>query len=571
ERLSSRLLSDPAVPVTVAASPAAPAQASPAAAPASPAAASGPSAGAALSAPLRARFGAALPGLDRVRIDTSAAAHRLARGLGAEAVTLGPRIAFAPGRYAPGTPEGDRLLAHELVHTVQQARSGTALQRATEEKTAAQGPVGVHGGLVEDAEARTNVFVAAGETLQAIAARLLPYWSAAEVQLPDEGRVALPPEIRTAPGLAKALLVYHQDYLLPPELPSWRAGLRLPLPMRVAPDGTRYVDVSLAARWLGAFDPAWTAALTKPAGKAQPMEARPEATPLSLGTALLTNAGEAAPAVLSKLAAGDAAAAIWAVGFLETFVTTQIEVLNAQPAGRTVLARLRAVLEAETDTLAALDQGKVKRAFALLNAPFQPSDAATLRDVALGFKAQAGSLCMEACYVRLGKLQGGATEKDVRREVARQDALTSANTDNVIAIMQVLQSKGLAGPPITVTQATFDAGFDRDPEGEIAKLIEQAGNRPGYYFFGMSVVTGYHTVILAVDNTNPAARGILWLDQNFKREEAGNFAGALSVVIKEYAKNAEEVALASKGRSYGRYETQLWPLYPPSQLILPAK
>jgi hypothetical protein len=41
--------------------------------------------------------------------------------LPAAAVTLGNDVAFAPGRYAPETPRGKRLLAHELTHVVQHA------------------------------------------------------------------------------------------------------------------------------------------------------------------------------------------------------------------------------------------------------------------------------------------------------------------------------------------------------------------------------------------------------------------------------------------------------------------
>jgi Domain of unknown function (DUF4157) len=40
--------------------------------------------------------------------------------LGAVAFTTGSDIYFAPGRYEPGSPEGLRLLGHELAHVVQQ-------------------------------------------------------------------------------------------------------------------------------------------------------------------------------------------------------------------------------------------------------------------------------------------------------------------------------------------------------------------------------------------------------------------------------------------------------------------
>lgn len=58
-----------------------------------------------------------------VRVHTDGQAERQARRLGARAFTLGRDISFAPGAYAPATPAGRRLIAHELTHIVQQAAS----------------------------------------------------------------------------------------------------------------------------------------------------------------------------------------------------------------------------------------------------------------------------------------------------------------------------------------------------------------------------------------------------------------------------------------------------------------
>ena len=55
-----------------------------------------------------------------VHIHTDPEAARLARVLNAEAFTYGRDIYFGEGRYNPGTLTGKRLLAHELVHVVQQ-------------------------------------------------------------------------------------------------------------------------------------------------------------------------------------------------------------------------------------------------------------------------------------------------------------------------------------------------------------------------------------------------------------------------------------------------------------------
>lgn len=78
------------------------------------------------------RFGA---DFSQVRIHTGPAAEEAARALSAQAFTVGSDIAFGAGRYAPGTEEGTRLMAHELTHVVQQSGGdgeGEAIQRAVD-------------------------------------------------------------------------------------------------------------------------------------------------------------------------------------------------------------------------------------------------------------------------------------------------------------------------------------------------------------------------------------------------------------------------------------------------------
>jgi Domain of unknown function (DUF4157)/HNH/ENDO VII superfamily nuclease with conserved GHE residues len=55
-----------------------------------------------------------------VRVHTDSPAERSAEALEADAYASGKDIYFAAGKYAPETPEGRHLLAHELTHTVQQ-------------------------------------------------------------------------------------------------------------------------------------------------------------------------------------------------------------------------------------------------------------------------------------------------------------------------------------------------------------------------------------------------------------------------------------------------------------------
>ncbi|WP_299210369.1 DUF4157 domain-containing protein [uncultured Tateyamaria sp.] len=80
--------------------------------------------GAAERAYFEPRFGR---DLSTVRLHTGARAGAAAAGIGAEAFAHGQHIAFAPGAYAPQSPRGRQVLAHEIAHT--QASGGPTIQR----------------------------------------------------------------------------------------------------------------------------------------------------------------------------------------------------------------------------------------------------------------------------------------------------------------------------------------------------------------------------------------------------------------------------------------------------------
>jgi hypothetical protein len=56
----------------------------------------------------------------RVRIHADTRASESAGAVNAHAFTVGDQVVFAAGRFAPGSAEGQSLLAHELTHVVQQ-------------------------------------------------------------------------------------------------------------------------------------------------------------------------------------------------------------------------------------------------------------------------------------------------------------------------------------------------------------------------------------------------------------------------------------------------------------------
>jgi hypothetical protein len=83
--------------------------------------------GRALDAATRDRFGAQLgDNLSDVRVHDDATAADLARSVSARAFTTGADVYFGHGEYRPGTGDGDRLIAHELAHVVQQRGAPTS-------------------------------------------------------------------------------------------------------------------------------------------------------------------------------------------------------------------------------------------------------------------------------------------------------------------------------------------------------------------------------------------------------------------------------------------------------------
>ena len=97
-----------------------------------------------------------------VRVHTDHAAAASASALNAAAYTVGSDIVFAWGRYAPGEDAGNRLLAHELAHVVQQSGASAA--------TAADAGLGIESpgqGLETEAD-RASAAAAAGDQAPAL-------------------------------------------------------------------------------------------------------------------------------------------------------------------------------------------------------------------------------------------------------------------------------------------------------------------------------------------------------------------------------------------------------------------
>jgi hypothetical protein len=76
--------------------------------------------GTGLDADTQGRLSGSLGDLADVTVHTDDTADQLNRSVAARAFATGTDVYFSKGSYNPGSADGDRLIAHELAHVVQQ-------------------------------------------------------------------------------------------------------------------------------------------------------------------------------------------------------------------------------------------------------------------------------------------------------------------------------------------------------------------------------------------------------------------------------------------------------------------
>ena len=82
--------------------------------------------GSSLDAGVADRLSPSLGDLSDVRVHTDQTAHDLNHAVSARAFATGTDVYFAQNQYKPNTSDGDKLIAHELAHVVQQRGAPTS-------------------------------------------------------------------------------------------------------------------------------------------------------------------------------------------------------------------------------------------------------------------------------------------------------------------------------------------------------------------------------------------------------------------------------------------------------------
>jgi hypothetical protein len=108
--------------------------------------------------PIEQAFGA---DFSDVRVHTDSEANKLNHDLSAKAFTTGKDIFFRQGEYSPGSSSGQKLLAHELTHVVQQGK-GVLLERRCDDLNEVEASH-IERGLKSRVTSRTNVVVQRNE------------------------------------------------------------------------------------------------------------------------------------------------------------------------------------------------------------------------------------------------------------------------------------------------------------------------------------------------------------------------------------------------------------------------
>jgi len=75
----------------------------------------------------------------RVRVHADPEAAKSAEAVGADAYAFGSHVVFAPHRYMPGSDRGERLVAHELAHTVEHRHGNSATHIALSPRQSRRG------------------------------------------------------------------------------------------------------------------------------------------------------------------------------------------------------------------------------------------------------------------------------------------------------------------------------------------------------------------------------------------------------------------------------------------------
>ncbi len=313
------------------------------------------------------RFGA---DFGTVRIHTGPRAAALSRALAAKAFTVGRDVFFGSGRFAPASPSGRALVAHELAHTVQQRDAGRALSIQRDEE---------------------------GETAPITANTILPFAQDSQIQIDQLLAESLHGLLRSFdPATATTLEVVRGQRATVTSATAELFEARLNQRELTLPQGTyRDVRVRLVRSSSGTFDFEIVGETGTPPVRAA-IFARRDLTATRRGGAIVLSSGSGASAVPQLSLSGTARGGVDIEVFKESFID-QIPALVRGLVPETIeVLRLSALPSASAGTAA------VERAAEELSSRAAARRRTPRQQVSLGAGVQIGS---EARFLLQGSWQ----------------------------------------------------------------------------------------------------------------------------------------------------------------------
>jgi hypothetical protein len=198
-----------------------------------------------------------------------------------------------------------------------------------------------------------------------------------------------------------------------------------------------------------------------------------------------------------------------------------------------------------------------------------PTAAAFHKKYQIEVRPLPGGGCMTALYQGTSVLFSESEYKDIRAGVVSElkdvrakarkagkdkEAIEEAaqNANSVDLILKVMRDQGKAGPKIALAYNRRTKSWNPTLESTVLANVDPA---PGWYFFGLSVSGGYHSVTLVVDNARASGARIYWMDQ-YTRGFTKDVTGRLDRELKDYEP------------SYGFTETRVWRILPTKETVI---
>lgn len=176
--------------------------------------------------------------------------------------------------------------------------------------------------------------------------------------------------------------------------------------------------------------------------------------------------------------------------------------------------------------------------------------------------------CIVMLNVALGQLLPLRLKENLARgkKSNRRVQMGELTTETIELAMGQLQRKGFAGVRTVIDffdRRNRTAGTLKPERLEASvrdKVLAKSKTEGCWFAFGMSIMSGYHSVLLLVDHTTSAAK-IYWLDQ-YSRGVNDDVTNSLDQLLTERTQTYWDIARGEKGKGYDT-PIRLWPLRKP--------